>query len=783
MKRGETVMNYVLMLGLLVIGVIAFGVLKNLFTWQAVETGKEVRQAFFEDVLAAVERGMAYPSDSEQNLTFRNVERYELEIYDNILRLRFPGQMIEQTLVASSLNVIPNRIVTSGSIAVITRNGDLFVTDSLRCIHGDGICDPACIYDKDPAMRCDPDCYSEDGGDGCISACVDRNKDGLTNHLDTDAICDPDCYNGWRNGGTYDIDCITSGDGICDPDTHMKNDSYCDRDCLGPAPDFLADLSNGVCDTDCLQFDPDCPHLGNGICEPDLLESCLNKGECACLPGDVCRRGCSALATGPEGCISALDLHAKGSSCLDACECEQGLACAQGHCCAPDEYWDGACVRYADNPVCDHVFGEDCENNAACACTECCVGCLGASQAGCCPDGKISCTNLCADPSSVPEGQPCACDGQCISGDCAGFYGQQKMCCPDGMAWDGTACVQACDGACDTLEECALGCLACTLADCEGNGQCDVALEDCASSADCTCDQCCPGCPGALDTGCCPDGQISCDGRCIPAPSPLYQEGAACVCQEICAADLNCNTNTQGTAKNCCPENLQWDGIACFDNVKLRVVFIPVNWDSSMAAFDSAVSQQMAQIINNIPMKACPERAEAVPVHTNCVVDMDDCNTCSPLNQVEQCASASGEDFDYVIGLEDSDVCGGTLGFSCGTGTVFSESSYTLVSVHELGHEWGLNDEYVDACNCGFGLVDANANCLMPDLDGDNPVFPRQFQHCGGGLWPPDYQITCEGNKNIYQGRCIMSYGGAPGPNVFCRECNEHLATVGIVNC
>jgi len=336
-----------------------------------------------------------------------------------------------------------------------------------------------------------------------------------------------------------------------------------------------------------------------------------------------------------------------------------------------------------------------------------------------------------------------------------------------------------------TLKECREDCKDCYGPNpiCVWDGFCNSDIdENCLNSIDCACNT-------SEGYACCLNDTASDNSGCVDETRQNLSKGKKCFCDNECniSANLTCNPTSSSFSSYenaCCESGKSWNGTDCTNiKPKLKIVFMPVNWNSGWVSFNNSAQQQYDNIINNIPLASCPEKAEGLFLNTNCNVNFLDGCQCADLIDIEKCVILSGEDYDYIIGLEDSDVCGSVLGFSCGFGTVFSESSVTLVSVHELGHEWGLNDEYVDACMCGLGLVDPSANCLNLTLNGDDPVFPYTSNYCGGGSCPTSYTVTCYGNKNPSNGRCIMSFGNAPGPRKFCQECLNHLATVPIINC
>lgn len=274
-KRAATIMNYVMILGLLVIGMIIISNLSSITFLQAKEVEADTASLFFSDIIDSIEKAAATPADSIYVVTFPGADDFTFTIGDNKVNMNFYKMNINLTssLIVSNLNIIPNSFTTTGNLSIISKKRNLYVTPNIVCVLDDGVCDPGCIFFD----QCDPDCYDPYERDVCISYCVDQNDDSILNDEDMDGICDPDCYDTYRDGGVYDFDCLQSRDGICDPDVHMIIDHYCDFDCV---------QSNGICDPDCGYYDVDCPHWGNGVCEPFRGENCRNTEiDCNCTDG------------------------------------------------------------------------------------------------------------------------------------------------------------------------------------------------------------------------------------------------------------------------------------------------------------------------------------------------------------------------------------------------------------------------------------------------------------------------------------------------------------------
>jgi len=226
---------------------------------------------------------------------------------------------------------------------------------------------------------------------------------------------------------------------------------------------------------------------------------------------------------------------------------------------------------------------------------------------------------------------------------------------------------------------------------------------------------------------------------------------------------------------------------------KLTLLFIPVNWDSGMSQFDSDAQAHADFVLDNIPLTGCSTEFEVIKSPTDCPVDI---STCTPedvndaLYKIRECADATGETYLYAVGLEDSDICGGMLAGTAGVAmnvpAILARSNDETVTAHELGHMWGLNEEYYDACRCnGPGLLNPDANCLDAAMGGTDPWDGASGgpdpDYCAGGVkCDPGDSIAprCLGNKPdpLTGGRCIMGYGAGPEPRTgFCSHCIDHL--------
>jgi hypothetical protein len=133
--------------------------------------------------------------------------------------------------------------------------------------------------------------------------------------------------------------------------------------------------------------------------------------------------------------------------------------------------------------------------------------------------------------------------------------------------------------------------------------------------------------------------------------------------------------------------------------------------------------------------------------------------------------------------------------------TVWVTSTFGEATAHELGHIYGLSDEYCSNpggstdCRCNDGDK-ASATCNVAANDGAK-TGDRNWLDLALGcdpFGPPctnaedqcsdvNYNICSLGNTNPLGGSCIMSYADAPGPRAFCKHCADWLAAIPQLHC
>ena len=277
--------------------------------------------------------------------------------------------------------------------------------------------------------------------------------------------------------------------------------------------------------------------------------------------------------------------------------------------------------------------------------------------------------------------------------------------------------------------------------------------------------------------------------------------------------DLQCNsaTGSSGLSNSyCCPQGKNWNGSQCEDVDKLKLVFVPLNTKNGDYNYGNGVSTQSSFFEQVYPVSSQDVKFEKLTQTCNVPVDQNSCSNDdrrNTLQKVQDCAINQGHgNADHYVGMFQNNICQNigpsnkdVAGWSVPTTpSVVSEAGFKEVTAHEIGHNYGLNDEYIDACrytsigNRQVAVSPEQSNCLKTSLNGDKGYPSEAAQDdpsigmadnspfCAGGTQEPDdYSVYCAGNLNSQGGRSIMSYAGAPTPRRFSTPSLNYLNTLG----
>lgn len=192
------------------------------------------------------------------------------------------------------------------------------------------------------------------------------------------------------------------------------------------------------------------------------------------------------------------------------------------------------------------------------------------------------------------------------------------------------------------------------------------------------------------------------------------------------------------------------------------ITFIPLNWQGTRTEFEQAAQQHASEFVS---LSGIDHYYKVEPLLAEDGLDGQDLTDTQLLNAIIAFAVENNLPGSRYIGLTDgdlapdgmSDVLGWTTG-GMGAQAVVAEEDDPYTTVHELGHTFGLCDEYSYAA-----WVEQNEEAPCP-----NP-YPTSC--------PKDVQatISCDGDPATNGDNSIMGAAGIPGNYAFNAACLRHL--------
>jgi streptogramin lyase len=242
--------------------------------------------------------------------------------------------------------------------------------------------------------------------------------------------------------------------------------------------------------------------------------------------------------------------------------------------------------------------------------------------------------------------------------------------------------------------------------------------------------------------------------------------------------------------------------------LKLKLLFVPLHWQGTQQAFEAAVANQSGIFLAGVPLGSCQNQVQVTTLDVSTqnfsgfTCSSNDCAVDSVADFARNDLKLNTAAYDVIVGVAESSPCAPIMGCSNSTDTIWVTTQYDSVTAHELGHIFGLADQYcstragsTDArCNDGDsqgdGATTGTVNWLDAALPYDCP--PDGSADSGGGLCcnfggnsckTVNYGVCCEGNKNASGGRSTMSYANAAGPRGFDGHDMARLNTISKLTC
>ncbi len=225
--------------------------------------------------------------------------------------------------------------------------------------------------------------------------------------------------------------------------------------------------------------------------------------------------------------------------------------------------------------------------------------------------------------------------------------------------------------------------------------------------------------------------------------------------------------------------------------LNFRVLFVPANWTGTQAAFQAAAQAQINLFANSTTLGGCintiePAYLDVATQNMTFTCTANSCNVGSVAQYVRSLGLGTSS-YDLLVALlpAGASPCAPTAGCSNGFDSVWLTTTVNPVLAHEIGHIYGLDDEYCSEQAGGdFRCAGpGNINFLGVDL-GCNPAANQGC--CGdcsaagnpAGAAAGNYFACCQGNLGTLGGgsRCTMSSSGAgAGAQNWCQRCRNLL--------
>jgi uncharacterized protein YegL len=248
-----------------------------------------------------------------------------------------------------------------------------------------------------------------------------------------------------------------------------------------------------------------------------------------------------------------------------------------------------------------------------------------------------------------------------------------------------------------------------------------------------------------------------------------------------------CELDSDCLGNNVCVNN------ACASS-KLHLVYLPVNWNPGTTELDNEIKNHHDSLLNSIPsLESCNNLVKRTVINQSLTVNnIRQLKSSQSFNKIEKFVKNNyANSYDYIVAIGSADSFSGTkMGYTKkARNIVFVKKGNPLVTAHEMGHQFGLYDEY---CSCpGEGYCDEEPNPLTSDLGCDvyGDCCWENFKLFGFTIInnscsePYGCSKCCWGNKNLLGGRSIMSWSNAPGPRQHDNVSLDHFATDERLRC
>lgn len=243
-----------------------------------------------------------------------------------------------------------------------------------------------------------------------------------------------------------------------------------------------------------------------------------------------------------------------------------------------------------------------------------------------------------------------------------------------------------------------------------------------------------------------------------------------------------------------CPGNFVCENTKCAPS-KMHLVYVPVGIPAD-SDFTQEADRQHQFVIHSLPsLSACQDKVKKTVLTRACDINQSESDY-QKIIDTQRCVEEQmgGWSYDYFVAiapkrgfLENDQTIGVT---SAALPGMISRMGWEVTTAHEMGHQFGLVDEYCKGgpkCNVLPNPLKAEYGC-NPDgpccyKDGLTLYSQFPFVSWRSCSKPYGYDYCCDGNKNDEGGTSIMSWADAPGPRAHDPPSLEYLENQSKLRC
>jgi len=135
-KRGSSMQNYIMIIGLLVISLIVMLNLNKIFNIQASQVESDLAMSILDQITSSIQKIESYPADAKYRIVLEIAEPYNLNVSKSRLSLEFPSRNLKaaKSYFATNINIIETSFSGSGEIYIYKKDKNIYITNEYKDI-------------------------------------------------------------------------------------------------------------------------------------------------------------------------------------------------------------------------------------------------------------------------------------------------------------------------------------------------------------------------------------------------------------------------------------------------------------------------------------------------------------------------------------------------------------------------------------------------------------------------------------------------------------------------